>query len=130
MKTEKYLLSKVETMQFVLPEHLNHMENMHGGEIMKLMDNTAGLAFIRHAQGDAVTAAANDINFIKPIPAKSIVKCTAEVVKVGTSSMETYVEVWVENVETRNTYIAATGTFIGVAIDKEGNTRQVLPLER
>ena len=66
MKAKNYLSSKVETMQFVLPEHLNHMGNMHGGEIMKLMDNTAGLAFTRHAEENAVTAGVKEINFIRP----------------------------------------------------------------
>ncbi|WP_278287233.1 hypothetical protein [Cellulosilyticum ruminicola] len=41
MKAKSYLASRVEIVKFVLPEHLNNMGNMHGGEIMKLMDDTA-----------------------------------------------------------------------------------------
>lgn len=130
MEAKSYLLSRVETMQFVLPEHLNHMGNMHGGEIMKLMDNTAGLAFIRHAEGDAVTASANEISFIKPVPANTIIKCTAEVVSVGRSSMETIVEVWVEEIQTKQVYKAAEGVFIGVAINEHGKSREVAPVIR
>lgn len=128
MKTNSYLVSRVETMQFVLPEHLNHMGNMHGGEIMKLMDNTAGLAFTRHAAGNAVTAGVKEINFIKPIPGKSAVKCTAEVVSTGRSSMETHVEVLIENFQTGELYKVAEGLFTGVAIDENGKPRPVAPI--
>ena len=130
MKAKNYLSSKVETMQFVLPEHLNHMGNMHGGEIMKLMDNTAGLAFTRHAEGNAVTAGVKEINFIRPIPEKSIIKCVAEVVKTGKSSMETHVEVLIENIQAGEAYKVAEGIFTGVAIDDNGKPRPVAPIRK
>lgn len=128
MKPKNYLSSKVEMMQFVLPEHLNHMGNMHGGEIMKLMDNTAGLAFTRHAEGNSVTAGVKEINFIKPIPEKSIIKCIAEVVKTGKSSMETHVQVLMEDLKTGEMYRAAEGIFTGVAVDENGKSRPVAPV--
>ena len=128
MEAKSYLLSKVETMQFVLPEHLNHMGNMHGGEIMKLMDNTAGLAFTRHAEGDSVTAGVKEIDFIKPIPAKSAIKCIAEVVSTGRSSMETHVQVLVEDFKTGEVYKAVEGTFTGVAVDENSKPRPVAPV--
>lgn len=117
--------TRVETKQFVLAEHLNHMGNMHGGEILKLMDNTAGLAFIRYAQGDAVTAGIKEVKFIKPIPYKSIIKCTAEIVRIGRSSMEIQVEVFIENIKEKKMIKATEGTFIAVAIDEEGKPRAV-----
>lgn len=132
MKTENNnenkLATRVETTQFVLPEHLNHMGNMHGGEILKLMDNTAGLAFIRYAGGDAVTAGVKEVKFIKPIPEKSIIKCIAEVVSTGRSSMKIKVEVYLERLETLELEKAAEGTFTGVAIDQEGRPRKVKPM--
>jgi len=128
MKAKSYLLSKVETMQFVLPEHLNHMGNMHGGEIMKLMDNTAGLAFTRHAEGNSVTAGVKQINFIKPIPQKSAIKCIAEVVSTRKSSMETHVEVLIEDFKTGEMDKAVEGIFIGVAIDENSRPRPVAPV--
>lgn len=128
MKAKSYLLSRVETMQFVLPEHLNHMGNMHGGEIMKLMDNTAGLAFTRHAEGNSVTAGVKEIKFIKPIPQKSIIKCIAEVVATGKSSMETHVQILMEDCTTGEMHKAAEGIFTGVAIDENGKSRPVAPV--
>lgn len=130
MGAKSYLESRVEAIQFVLPEHLNHMGNMHGGEIMKLMDNTAGLVFMRHAEGRAVTAAVNNLRIIKPIPANQIIKCIAEIMTTGRTSMEVQVELFIEDVEEGVSHKVAEGTFIGVAIDEEGNSRTVSKIER
>lgn len=128
MKAKSYLSSKTEVVKFVLPEHLNNMGNMHGGEIMKLMDDTAGLTFVRHASGEAVTAAANDIRFIKPIPANSIVKCVTQLVGTGRTSMQVTAQVFIENIKTGEAVLAAEGMFIGVAIDENGKPRPVAPV--
>ena len=128
MKAKSYLDSKTEVTKFVLPEHLNNMGNMHGGEIMKLMDDTAGLSFIKHANGKAVTAAANDIRFIKSIPANSVVKCITQLVGTGNTSMQVVAQVFIENVEDGSSILAADGVFIGVAIDEEGKPRRVAPV--
>lgn len=125
MKAKSYLVSRVEIIKFVLPEHLNNMGNMHGGEIMKLMDDTAGLTFIRHAAGNAVTAAAKDIRFIKPIPANSIIKCITELVGTGRSSMQVTAKVYIEDITNGELTLAAEGMFTGVAIDAQGKPRPV-----
>ena len=128
MKAKSYLDSKIEVTKFVLPEHLNNMGNMHGGEIMKLMDDTAGLSFIKHANGKAVTAAANDIRFIKSIPSNSVVKCITQLVGTGNTSMQVIAQVFIENVEDGSSILAADGVFIGVAVDDEGKPRSVAPV--
>ena len=125
MMIKNNLVSRVETMQFVLPEHLNHMERMHGGEIMKLMDNVAGLVFVRHAEGNAVTAGVKELNMIQPIPAKSIIKCVGEVIATGRTSMQVKVCIWLQNVQGREEVLAAEGIFTGVGIDEEGKPREV-----
>lgn len=128
MKAKSYLTSRVEIIKFVLPEHLNNMGNMHGGEIMKLMDDTAGLTFVRHAAGNAVTAAAKDIRFIKPIPANSIIKCITELVGTGRSSMQVTAKVYIEDITNGEITLAAEGMFTGVAIDAQGKSRPVSPV--
>ena len=125
MKAKTYLASRIEAVRFVLPEHLNNMGNMHGGEIMKLMDDTAGLTFCRHSSGIAVTVAANDIRFIKPIPANSIIKCITEVIGTGRTSMQVSAQIFMEDVQTGDVTLAAEGVFIGVAIDENGKPRVV-----
>lgn len=128
--TKSNLQSRVEIMQFVLPEHLNHMHNMHGGEIMKLMDNAAGLVFVRHAEGDAVTAGVKDLKMIKPIPAKSVVRCIGELIETGRTSMKVHVQVLIEDVITGSSTVASEGLFTGVAVDAEGKPRPVASVIR
>lgn len=123
--TKSNVLSRVEIMQFVLPEHLNHMHNMHGGEIMKLMDNAAGLVFVRHAEGDAVTAGVKELKMVKPIPAKSVIRCVGELIETGRSSMKVHVQVLIEDVQTGERTVASEGIFIGVAVDESGKPRPV-----
>lgn len=129
MEEKSYLKSKVEVIQFALPGYLNHMGNMHGGEIMKLMDNTAGLTFLRHAGGKAVTAAVNNLRLIKPIRENDAVKCTSELIATGRSSMEAFVEVFVENLETGECIKVAEALFVGVGVDDEGKARPVASLK-
>ncbi len=128
MEAKSQLLSKVETMQFVLPEHLNHMEMMHGGEILKLMDDTAGLAFMRYCEGDAVTAGVSDVKFIRSIPSKSMIKCTAQIIATGRTSMKTKVEIYIEDIKLQVSHKAVEGIFVGVAVDEEGKPRPVSPI--
>ena len=128
MEAKSYLASKIETTMVVLAQHLNHMDIRHGGEIMKLMDDTAGHVFIRHAEGEAVTAAANNIRFIKGIPHKSFVRCSAQLMSVGSTSMKVGVKVYIEDIRGGNQQLAAEGEFVGVAIDAVGSSRPVAPL--
>ena len=60
----KYVKDSQTTLnQLMLPEHANFMGNVHGGIIMKLVDETAGLCAIRHAQRPVVTIAIDSMTF-------------------------------------------------------------------
>src|SRR5207237_8811428 len=61
---------------------------VHGGVIMKLVDNAAGLAAIRHSRGPVVTAAIDQMSFIEPVQLGSLVTVKASLNYVGTSSLE------------------------------------------
>lgn len=124
MEQDKELM-KVETTTLVLPGQLNHMNNMHGGEILKLMDNTAGIVCAKYSGGNAVTAAVNEFKFIKPVPAGSVIRCEASVLSVGHTSMNTLVTIYVDDVVNHTEYKAAEGFFVGVAIDSQGKPRPV-----
>ncbi|WP_083461492.1 acyl-CoA thioesterase [Cellulosilyticum ruminicola] len=80
---------------------------------------------MRHAAGDAVTAAANEIHFIKPIPANSIIKCITELVATGRSSMQVMAKVYIEDITNGELTLAAEGMFTGVGVDENGKSRPV-----
>lgn len=127
MKT--YYDSEAVLAQMVLPAQTNPTGNIHGGEIMKLMDSTAGVSAMKYSRRSVVTARVDEIQFKHPIHVGEHVTCTAHVVYVGHSSMEVFVTVESENLLTGEIKIAQTAFFTMVAVDENGNPTYVEPLE-
>ena len=104
----------------------NPAGNIHGGEIMKLMDSAAGAVAKRHSRSNVVTTRVNELEFKIPIHVGDLVICTAELVFVGKSSMEILVVVEVEDLQVEDSKrIALTGYFTMVAIDRNGRPVKV-----
>ena len=114
--------------QQVLPQQANAAGNIHGGEIMKMMDGTAGIAAMRHSHTNAVTARVDELIFKKPIKIGDYVTCTGRVVYTGRTSMEVFVTVESENLTTGERKIALTAFFTMVAVDKYGVPTAVPPV--
>jgi uncharacterized protein (TIGR00369 family) len=89
--------SRIQIAQLMQPEHANNLGNVHGGWIMKLMDEAGALACMRHAQQRVVTVAVDRMTFRQPIRLGDLVILTAEVSYVGRTSMEAEVQVEAEN---------------------------------
>lgn len=117
--------SFVTLAQVVLPMQANPAGNVHGGEIIKLMDSTAGVAAQKHAHTNCVTARIEEINFKKPIHIGELVTCKAQVIYTGRSSMEVFVTVESEDLLTGEKQIALTAFFTMVSLDKNGKPSQV-----
>jgi acyl-CoA hydrolase len=79
------------------PANANGLGNVHGGEIMKMVDEAGALVAMRHAQLPVVTVAIDTMTFNEPIYIGNLVLCKAELTYVGRTSMEVYVEVIAEN---------------------------------
>ena len=98
----------------------NPAGNIHGGEIMKLMDSAAG-AVAKSIPLQCGNTRVNELEFKIPIHVGDLVICTAELVFVGKSSMEILVVVEVEDLQVEDSKrIALTGYFTMVAIDRNG----------
>ncbi|MGZ4445479.1 MAG: acyl-CoA thioesterase [Nocardioides sp.] len=108
----------------------NLLGNIHGGEIMKLADSTAGAVAQRHSGGPAVTAAMDEMAFLEPVHVGDIVRTFAQVNWAGTSSMEIGVRVEAQpwNDPSTSSLHVASAYFVFVAIDAEGRSRAVPPL--
>src|SRR5512133_1809788 len=89
--------SRVTIAQLMQPEHANNLGNVHGGWIMKLVDEAGALTCMRHAQQRVVTVAVDQMIFRQPIRTTDLVTLTAEVSYVGRTSMEAEVHVMAEN---------------------------------
>ena len=114
--------------QQVLPQQANAAGNIHGGEIMKMMDSVAGIAAMRHSHTNAVTARVDELIFKKPIKIGDYVTCTGRVVYTGRTSMEVFVTVESENLATGAKHVALTAFFTMVALDKYGISTAVPPV--
>jgi acyl-CoA hydrolase len=102
--------------------HANLLGNVHGGEIMKLADSTAGATAYRHCGRPAVTAAMDEMSFLAPVHVGDIVKTYAEVNWAGRSSMEIGVRVETQpwgNASDEPLHVASA-YFVFVAIDEDG----------
>lgn len=120
--------STVTMTQIVLPFHANVAGNMHGGEVMKLMDSAAGVVAARHCLSNVVTASVTQLSFIEPIFVGDLVICTAQLTYTGKTSMEVYVCVKAEDLERGIIKNVSEGYFFMVALDRNGRPREIPPL--
>src|SRR5512147_1145736 len=89
--------SRISIAQVMQPEHANNLGHVHGGWIMKLVDEAGALACMRHSQRRVVTVAIDSMVFRRPIKIGDLVLLKAEVTDVGKTSMEVEVQVKAEN---------------------------------
>jgi acyl-CoA hydrolase len=106
----------------------NSAGNIHGGTVMKLVDEAAGLSAIKHSHSRVVTAAMDRMTFLVPIHVGELVTFSASVNAVWRTSMEVGVRVETENPRTGERKHASTAYLTMVALDDEGNPAQVPPL--
>jgi uncharacterized protein (TIGR00369 family) len=117
--------SRVTLAQLMQPEHANNLGNVHGGWIMKLVDEAGALAAMRHAQKRVVTIAVDQMNFRHPIRITDLVILRAEVSFTGRTSIETEVLVMAENPITGQRWHTNTAYLVYVALDDAGRPTPV-----
>jgi uncharacterized protein (TIGR00369 family) len=106
---------------------VNLLGNVHGGVVMRLVDSTAGAAAGRHSGGPAVTAAMDEMAFLRPVHVGDILRASAQVNWAGTTSMEVGVRVETEPWNQAGTapIHVASAYLVFVAIDAEGRPRAI-----
>src|SRR5574341_1444721 len=120
--------SHISIAQLMQPEHANNLGNVHGGWIMKLVDEAGALACMRHAQRRVVTVAIDSFVFRHPIRIGDLVILDAEVTYAGRTSMEAEVQVRAENPITGKQVHTNTAYLVYVALDDSGQPTSVPPL--
>lgn len=120
--------SRVSIAQLMQPEHANNQGNVHGGWIMKLVDEAGALACMRHAQRRVVTVAIDSMVFRNPIKIGDLVLLTAEVTYTGRTSMEVEVLVHTENPISGERIETNTAYLVYVALDDHDKPVAVPPL--
>ena len=114
--------------QVMLPDQANPSGYVHGGELMKLMDNAAGVVALRHCHCNVVTALVHEINFLHPVRIGQLVLIHARITFASHSSMEVQLKVETEDLLTEKRVKSLTAYFVMVALDKNGKPVGVPPL--
>jgi acyl-CoA hydrolase len=107
------------------PTDANSAGFVHGGVVMKLVDEVAGLAAIRHSHRRVVTAAADRMTFLQPIHVGDLVTLNASVNAAWRTSMEVGVRVLSENPRTGEVRHTNTAYLTMVAVDDDGSPAPV-----
>lgn len=105
----------------VLPAETNPLNNLFGGELLARMDRACSIAARRHSRRIVVTASVNHVAFDKAVPLGSVVSLEAKVSRAFKSSMEVYVDVWIEDRESGEKTRANEGIYTFVAVDETGS---------
>jgi acyl-CoA hydrolase len=120
--------SRIQLSQMMMPEHANIYGNVHGGWIMKLVDEAGALASTRHAAHRTVTVAIDQMIFRHPIHIGDLVILNAEVTYAGKTSMEVEVNVIAENPISGEQIHTNAAYLVYVALDDNGKPTQIPPL--
>lgn len=130
MKVKSPKESRTIMTEIVLPNDTNNLGNLFGGQLLSWMDRCSAISAHRHCKKQVVTAAVNNVSFNQAIPIASIVTLEAKVSRAFKSSMEVFVDVYVEDqkIDGKRTYTnEAIYTF--VAVDEFGKPLEIPGIE-
>ena len=105
----------------VLPNDTNTLGNLMGGRLLHWMDLASAISAHRHCGRVVVTASVNNVSFNQPIRLGEIVTMEAKVSRAFSSSMEVFIDVWVENNTTGEKKKCNEAIYTFVAVDQLGN---------
>lgn len=125
MSTKTPSQSKATLTEIVLPNDTNNLNNLMGGRLLHWMDIAAAITAHRHCNRACVTASVNNVSFEYPIPKGSIVTLEAIISRAFTSSMEIFIDVWIEDTLSGNKTKCNEAIYTFVAVDAMGKPAKV-----
>ena len=102
---------------------------VHGGTVMRMLDEAAGIAAIRHCNARVVTAGLDRMTFTEPVYVGELLRCQATVNAAWRTSMEVGVRVEAENAVTGDVRHTSTAYLTMVAVDEKGKPMPVPPVK-
>jgi uncharacterized protein (TIGR00369 family) len=125
MQAKRVKDSQITIVYQMAHQDANLAGNVHGGVILRNIDNTAGIVASRHANSNAVTASIDRVDFHSPVYVGDLLRLLASVNYAGRTSMEIGVRVEAENFITGDIRHTATAYLSFVALDAKGKPTQV-----
>ncbi|WP_394747937.1 acyl-CoA thioesterase [Spongiimicrobium salis] len=117
--------SRTVMTDLVLPSETNPLNNLFGGELLARMDRAASIAARRHSRRIVVTASVNHVAFNRSVPVGSVVMVEAKVSRAFRTSMEVYIDVWMEDRFNGDRTKANEAIYTFVAVDDTGKPAPV-----
>ncbi|MEL7268443.1 MAG: acyl-CoA thioesterase [Bacteroidota bacterium] len=117
--------SRTVMTDMVLPGETNPLNNLFGGELLARMDRAASIAARRHSRRITVTASVNHVAFNRNVPLGSVVTIDASVSRAFRTSMEVFIDVWMEDRFTGMKSKANEAIYTFVAVDETGKPTEV-----
>jgi acyl-CoA hydrolase len=115
---ERIEASETRITKAVFPNTTNHYATLFGGTALQWMDEAAFITATRFCRQKMVTVCSDRIDFKHPIPAGTFVELVGRVVKVGNTSLQVQVTVYLEQMYDESRTKAIEGLFTFVAIDE------------
>ncbi len=110
--------SRTYQTKLVLPSDANHMGTIFGGTVLAYIDEIAGITAMRHSKSAVVTASIDTVNFVSSAKVGDILFLEASVISTGRTSMEIFVKVETEHLETGERTLTTTSILTMVAVDE------------
>ena len=117
--------SQATLTEIVLPNDTNNLNNLMGGRLLHWMDIAAAITAHRHCNRTCVTASVNNVSFENPIPRASIVTLEANISRSFRSSMEIFIDVWIEDSISGEKTKCNEAIYTFVAVDNMGKPVRV-----
>ena len=125
MKAKTPSESRTVMTDMVLPSESNPLNNLFGGELLARMDRAASIAARRHSRRITVTASVNHVAFNRSVPLGSVVTVEAAISRAFNTSMEVYIDVWMEDRFSGEKIKANEAIYTFVAVDDAGSPTNV-----
>jgi uncharacterized protein (TIGR00369 family) len=125
MRGKPVSASNVVLSRVMHPNDASFIGTVHGGVILRMLDEAGGMAAFRHARKSVVTAAIDSMSFLAPVYVGNLVTAKASVNSVGRTSMEVGVRVEAEDLLTGKVAHTASAYLVYVAVDRRGKPLRV-----
>ena len=129
MKAKTPSESRTITTDMVMPSETNHLNHLFGGELLARMDRAAYITARRHGRRIAVTASVNHVAFNTAIPVGSVVTIEAQISRTFKTSMEVFIDVYIEDRISGIRTKANEAIYTFVAVDDTLKPVEVSPIE-
>ena len=125
MKKKTIAESKTVLSEVMMPAYANHYGSVHGGTILKLVDEAAFVTATKHARKNVVVASMDHIDFRHPVRIGDLLMLTASIYHVGRTSMDVEVDIISEKIKEGKKLSIGSAYLTVVALDGKGRPEKV-----